>query len=66
MGPRTRQLFVVETYDGKAFLGQIRRGGTFIKVYSGFRGQPPTVQMENVSRIVKVEHHPDVRRAPRV
>jgi hypothetical protein len=60
MGPRSKELFVVETYDGPAYIGQMRRANTFVVLYNGFVGRPRTVPMSDVARIVRADKHPDV------
>lgn len=53
-------LFVVETYDGRAFLGELARRGGTLTVYSGLAGRPPVLDEDEVALITAAAQHPDV------
>lgn len=53
-------LFVVETHDGRAYLGTLEETGEAITVYSGFVGRPPILSNEDVASVTAAEDHPDV------
>lgn len=55
-----RGLFVVETHDGKAYLGTLEKTAEAITVYSGFVGRPPIVRADDVAAVTAAEKHPDV------
>lgn len=56
----TEGLFVVETHDGDAFLGELAFGPDAVAVHSGFVGRPPVVLRAEISAIVPAAEHPDV------
>jgi hypothetical protein len=53
-------MFVVETYDGRAFLGEVERHGGTVTVYSGLAGRPPVLEEDEVALITAAAEHPDV------
>ena len=53
-------MFVVETYDGRAFLGEVERHGGTVTVYSGLAGRPPVLDEDDVALITAAAEHPDV------
>ncbi len=58
---RGKKIMVVETYDGRAFLGRLEyEDDGRIKVLSGYRGRPPLLDLEDVSQITSAAIHPDV------
>lgn len=56
----TPGFFVVGTYDGRAFLGEVERQGGSVTVYSGFAGRPPVLDADEVAAITAAADHPDV------
>lgn len=54
------ELFVVETYDGRAFLGEVERYRGTITVYSGLAGRPPVLDEDEVALVTAAAEHPDV------
>jgi hypothetical protein len=44
-------LFVVETYDGKAYLGYLESQGVDLKVMTGRTGKPPVLAQDEVASI---------------
>lgn len=53
-------LFVVETYDGAAYLGEVEHRDDEVVVYTGYVGRPPVIQRSDISAIVPAQLHPDV------
>ena len=53
-------LFVVETYDGRAFIGELERDAGTITVYSGLAGRPPVLDDDDVAVITPASEHPDI------
>ena len=53
-------LFVIETADGDAFIGQLDFDKQAVSVHSGFVGRPPVVAQEDVVSITPAAEHPDV------
>jgi hypothetical protein len=53
-------LFVVETWDGDAYLGEIAFETGFVVVHSGFRGRPPVLPRNEVAAVTPAAEHPDV------
>lgn len=61
MTPRRSKSFaVVETNDGKVFLGTIARRHGTVTVYSGYTGRPPVILATEIDSITPAEEHPDV------
>lgn len=54
------ELFVVETLDGDAYVGQVSFGHDGVTVYSGYRGRPPVIPRREIAAITPAEAHPDV------
>ena len=53
-------LHVVETWDGRAFLGSVRRRGSVVTIKSGFVGRPAVLHLTEIMSITAAEEHPDV------
>jgi hypothetical protein len=53
-------LFVLETSDGDAFLGQLVFAAGEVVVHSGFVGRPHVVAQDDVASIQPAAEHPDV------
>ena len=53
-------LFAVETYDGRAYLGELERSGGTVAVYSGLQGRPPVLTDDEIASITPAADHPDV------
>jgi hypothetical protein len=53
-------LFVVETYDGRAFIGELEHNAGTVTVYSGLAGRPPVLDDDEVAVITPASEHPDV------
>jgi hypothetical protein len=53
-------LFVVETWDGDAFLGEIAFQTGYVVIYTGFRGRPAIVPRDGVAAVIHAADHPDV------
>lgn len=53
-------LFVVETTDGDAWLGQLEFQDGAVVVLSGLVGRPAVVAQEDVLSITPASEHPDV------
>ena len=58
--PDAAGLFVVETYDGPAYLGELEFHGDEVVVYTGYVGRPPVILRSDISAIVPAQSHPDV------
>jgi hypothetical protein len=56
----TDGLFVLETTDGEAWLGQLEFQDGAVVVLTGFVGRPPVVAQEDVLSITPAGDHPDV------
>jgi hypothetical protein len=54
-------VFVVETYDGRAFLGEVERQDGTVTVYTGLAGRPPVLDEDEVAMITAAADHPDVQ-----
>jgi hypothetical protein len=54
------ELFVLETHDGDAYLGELLVNGDFVTVRTGFVGRPPVIPIDDVSEVVPASEHPDV------
>jgi hypothetical protein len=54
------ELFVLETHDGNAYLGELLVDGDFVTVRTGFVGRPPVIAVHDVARVVPASAHPDV------
>lgn len=55
------ELFVVETEDGQAYLGQlVFSDDDHVTVYSGRQGRPPVLHRHDIEAIVPAAGHPDV------
>lgn len=55
------ELFVVETDDGQAYLGQLVIGNDeHVTVYSGMQGRPPVLRRDDIAAITPATRHPDV------
>lgn len=53
-------LFVIETSDGDAFIGQFEFENQSVVIHSGFVGRPPVVPQDEVLSIRPAAEHPDV------
>lgn len=53
-------IMVVETYDGKAFLGKLRREPNAVVIYTGFRGHPRRVYFDDIMSMLPARLHADV------
>ena len=53
-------LFVIETADGDAFIGQLDFDKQAVAIHSGFVGRPPVVPQSEVVSITPAAEHPDV------
>lgn len=53
-------LFVVETWDGDAFLGEIAFQTGYVVIHTGFRGRPAILPRNDVSSVTNAAEHPDV------
>jgi hypothetical protein len=53
-------LFVLETRDGDAFLGQLIFAEGEVVIHNGFVGRPHVIPQEDVVSIQPAAHHPDV------
>ncbi len=53
-------LFVVETYDGRAYLGELERSGGTVAIYSGLQGRPPVLYDDEIASITPASEHPDI------
>ena len=53
-------LFVVETSDGDAFLGELAFEQDAVVIHNGFVGRPPVVPQQDVRSITPAAEHPDV------
>lgn len=58
--PDAEGLFVVETHDGAAYLGELEYFDDEVVVYTGYVGRPPVIQRADISAIVPAQSHPDV------
>jgi hypothetical protein len=58
--PTAEGLFVVETYDGPAYLGELEYLDDQVVVYTGYVGRPPVISRDEISAIVPAQLHPDV------
>lgn len=54
------EIYVVETYDGKVYMGRLADEDGALKVLTGFRGHPAILHQEEVSEIHLAITHPDV------
>lgn len=53
-------LFVVESWDGDAFLGEISFQTGYVVIYTGFRGRPAILLRDDVATVTAAADHPDV------
>jgi hypothetical protein len=53
-------LFVVETYDGAAYLGELEFHRDEVVVYTGYVGRPPVIRRDDIAAIIPAQQHPDV------
>jgi hypothetical protein len=53
-------LFVVETFDGAAYLGELEYHDDEVVVYTGYVGRPPVIHRSDIAAIVPAQSHPDV------
>lgn len=53
-------LYVVETTDGDAWLGQVEEDDDALYVYNGLRDRPPQLSHHLVDSVTPAEGHPDV------
>ena len=53
-------LFVVETADGDAFVGELAFERDAVVIHNGFVGRPPVVPRQDVRSITPAAEHPDV------
>ena len=53
-------LFVVETWDGEVFLGEIAFQTGYVVIYTGFRGRPAVIPRNEVAAVTAAADHPDV------
>ena len=53
-------LFVVETWDGDAFLGEIAFQTGYVVIHTGFRGRPVILPRNDVAAVIHAAEHPDV------
>lgn len=58
--PRVGELFVLETYDGHAYLGELAFETGYVTVRTGYVGRPPVIAMDDVAEIVPAALHADV------
>ena len=58
--PDATGLFVVETVDGLAYLGELEFHGDEVVVYTGYVGRPPVILRADISAIIPAQSHPDV------
>ncbi|MCA1722595.1 MAG: hypothetical protein LC779_16390 [Actinobacteria bacterium] len=58
--PHVDGLFVLETYEGDAYLGQLLFERDFITVRTGYVGRPAVIPVGEVAQIVPAGEHPDV------
>lgn len=53
-------LYVVESVDGAAWLGQVEEDDDAIYVLNGLRGRPPRLPHHVVESIIPAEDHPSI------
>ena len=53
-------LFVVETWDGDAFVGEISFQTGYVVIHTGFRGRPAVLARDDVAAVTAAADHPDV------
>lgn len=53
-------LFVVETWDADAFLGEIAFQTGYVVIHTGFRGRPAILARNDVATVTHAAEHPDV------
>ena len=58
------ELYVLETYDGDAYLGELLFSADFVTVRTGFVGRPPVIAAGDEAEIVPALQHPDVVFSP--
>ena len=58
--PGADGLFVVETHDGLAYLGELEFHADEVVVYTGYVGRPPVILRDDISAIIPAQSHPDV------
>lgn len=51
-------LFVVETYDGRAYLGELERAGGTVAVYNGLQGRSPVLFDDEIASITPPANTP--------
>lgn len=56
----TDGLFVVETLDGDAYLGAVKRRGDITEIRSGLPGRPIEVRSSDILKLTAAGQHPDV------
>lgn len=56
----TDGMFVLETTEGDAFLGQLVFSDGGVVVHNGFVGRPHVIAQEDVASIQPAAQHPDV------
>jgi hypothetical protein len=56
----TDGLFVVETWEGEAYLGEIAFQTGFVVIFTGFRGRPAVLARNDVAAVTHAAEHPDV------
>lgn len=54
------QMFVLETSDGEAFVGQLSFSQDQVVIRDGYVGRPHVVDLADVTSIVLADEHPDV------
>jgi hypothetical protein len=58
--PPEAGLRVVETWDGRVYLGTVERDGETLTVRTGFAGRPVILHEDDVAQITSAHEHPDV------
>lgn len=53
-------LDVIETYDGRAYIGQAEIVGGFVIVRTGLPGRPAVIDLLEVADFFVADEHPDV------
>lgn len=56
----TDSMWVVETYSGEAYIGQVDFDRQHVVVHNGFVGRPPTIPQAEIESMTRVEEHPEV------
>lgn len=59
----TDVMWVIETYSGEAYIGQVEFDRGHVIIHNGFVGRPPSIPQAEIEFMTQASEHPDVEEA---